>query len=223
MGTHHAVRDTGTRHRYWRLSDPKRAKRLPYVRFTIDPAGLEPPARPARCTEHRALSNITGLFETWYPRLVRSVRARVGSADDAEDVAQEAFVRLLGEQPRDSRAWLFAVADRLAIDHRRASARRERFAARPAWARSDDIDTAPDDALLRDERVADVRRVLRILRTRDRQLLLLYHAGLSYREIASQLGVAPSSIGSLLTRAHRRFLARYTALHATPVETVDDA
>jgi RNA polymerase sigma-70 factor (ECF subfamily) len=170
-----------------------------------------------------ALSSITGLFETWYPRLVRSVREHVGSTDDAEDVAQEAFVRLLGEQPRNSRAWLFTVADRLAIDHRRATARRERFAARPVWAHTDQAETAPDHALLRDERVAAVRRILRMMPARDRQLLLLYHAGLSYRELASQLDVAPSSIGSLLTRAHRRFLAHYTAPHTTPPETPDES
>src|SRR5580692_9519630 len=89
------------------------------------------PARPPRGARDVPLTNIAGLFETWYPRLVRSARKRLGSADDAEDVAQEAFVRLLGEEPHDSPAWLFTVAGRLAIDHRRASVRRERFG-RPA-------------------------------------------------------------------------------------------
>jgi RNA polymerase sigma factor (sigma-70 family) len=167
------------------------------------------------------LPNITGLFEIWYPRLVRSLRERLGSADDAEDVVQEAFVRLLGEQPRDSRAWLFTVASRLAIDHRRASVRRERFAAGPRWERTDDPPASADDDLLRDERVASVRRVLETLRPRDRDLLLFHHAGVSYREIAKRLGVARSSVGPLLARAHRRFVVRYKALYETPIETTN--
>ncbi len=168
------------------------------------------------------LTNIAGLFETWYPRLVRSARKRLGSADDAEDVAQEAFVRLLGEEPHDSPAWLFTVAGRLAIDHRRASIRRERFAAGGSrWAQTDDAPDATDDALLRDERVATVRRVLGTLRPRDRDMLLLHHAGATYREIAKRLGVARSSVGPLLARAHRRFVAGYSAAYETPAETTD--
>jgi RNA polymerase sigma-70 factor (ECF subfamily) len=144
---------------------------------------------------------------------VRSVRERVGNADDAEDVAQEAFVRLLGEQPRDSRAWLFTVASHLAADHRRASARRERYSAGHAETRDGVPGASADDQLLRDERVACVRRVLDTLRARDRELLLLHHAGASYREIATRLGVAQSSVGPLLARAHRRFMVRYTAAY----------
>lgn len=130
-------------------------------------------------------------------------------------------MRLLGEQPRDSRAWLFTVASRLAIDHRRASVRRERFAAGPRWEQTDTPPASADDALLRDERVASVRRVLETLRPRDRDLLLLHHASVSYREIANRLGVARSSVGPLLARAHRRFVVRYKALHDPPIETTN--
>ena len=179
------------------------------------------PARPPRGASDVPLTNIAGLFETWYPRLVRSARKRLGSADDAEDVAQEAFVRLLGEEPHDSPAWLFTVAGRLAIDHRRASVRRERFAAGPRWEQTDDAPDAADDALLRDERVVTVRRVLETLRPRDRDMLLLHHAGATYREIAKRLGVARSSVGPLLARAHRRFVAGYRAAYETPAETTD--
>ena len=61
-----------------------------------------------------------------------------------------------------------------------------------------------------------MQRALNALASRDRQLLLLHHDGLSYREIAVRLTLAPSSVGSLLTRAHRRFLVSYEALHDVP-------
>jgi RNA polymerase sigma-70 factor, ECF subfamily len=158
------------------------------------------------------------LFEEWYGRLVAAVRRRFGDGgdvDDAEDVAQEAFVRLLDEQPpENARAWLFTVAARLATDRHRAAARRRRITLH----RGDGLDfggspsrvgDSADEAVERAETVAGVRAVLALLAERERQLLLLHHAGFSYREVAAQLGVAPASVGSLLTRAHRRFVSVY--------------
>ena len=148
--------------------------------------------------------SIDRLFLKWYPRLVGAIYRRLGSRDEAEDVAQDAFIRLLDQHPRDPSAWLFTVAGRLTIDRQRTTARRERLTAKS-------IDTAapPDEALLQQELIESVRRVLQTLPERDRQLLLLHHDGVRYREIARQLGLAESSIGSLLTRAHRRFLSDY--------------
>jgi RNA polymerase sigma-70 factor (ECF subfamily) len=152
------------------------------------------------------------LFETWYARLVTSMRRRLHDADDAEDVVQEAFVRLLDETPKDPPAWLFTVAGRLATDRRRAAKRRGRLALH----RADDLAPSPagDSAerqLERAETVETVRAILAELPERDRQLLLLHHDGLSYREIAARLDLSSSSVGSLLTRAHRRFLAAHDA------------
>jgi RNA polymerase sigma-70 factor, ECF subfamily len=157
---------------------------------------------------------IDGVFEGWYGRLVRAMRRRLGDGDDAEDVVQEAFVRLVEADEGDGRpdnaaAWLFRVAGRLASDRRRGEERRARIARGLA------LDTgegaAPDGAIERAETIAVVREVLGSLGERDRQLLLLHHSGLSYREIAERIAVAPASVGSLLTRAHRRFLAAYDA------------
>ncbi len=168
------------------------------------------------------LSAFDRLFETWYPRLVRSIRRRLGSADDAEDVAQEAFVRLLRETPNDAPAWLFAVAGRLAIDQHRATTRRREAAERPHTllrpSENGAGDFEADEQMLRTERVLAVRAVLRMLAARDRDLLMLHHDGFPYREIASRLGVAPASVGSLLTRAHRRFLTHYETRYGTPSE-----
>jgi RNA polymerase sigma factor (sigma-70 family) len=152
------------------------------------------------------MSGIDSLFGAWYPRLVRSVRRRLQDADAAEDVVQEAFVRLLEEQPHEPAAWLTTVAGRLAIDHHRAERRRVRIQTQPRYQASES-GPSPDEQLDRAQNVAAVRRLLQSLGRRDRQLLLLYHGGRSYKEIAMHLGVAPSSIGPLVVRAHARFLA----------------
>jgi RNA polymerase sigma-70 factor (ECF subfamily) len=44
---------------------------------------------------------------------------------------------------------------------------------------------------------------------RQAQILILRHAGLSYREIAAALGLNPASIGTLLLRAEQQFEMLY--------------
>ncbi|MEM7346205.1 MAG: sigma factor-like helix-turn-helix DNA-binding protein [Chloroflexota bacterium] len=50
------------------------------------------------------------------------------------------------------------------------------------------------------------------MKPREAKLLLLRHSGLSYKELAATLNVAPGSIGSLLTRAERKFSKKYAAM-----------
>jgi RNA polymerase sigma-70 factor (ECF subfamily) len=52
---------------------------------------------------------------------------------------------------------------------------------------------------------------LHALPVRSRELLLLRAEGFRYHEIASAIGVAPGSIGTLLTRAELAFRASYEA------------
>ena len=148
-------------------------------------------------------------FERWYPRLVRFLYARTGDADQAEDLAQEAFLRLLERRPRDPGAWLFTVAGNLLRDEVRLARGRARRLTLVRLERELDGDPGPEPELLRAEEAAGVRRALADLPERDRTRLLLHHEGFRYREIAQQLGLAPTSIGPLLTRAQRRFLESY--------------
>jgi RNA polymerase sigma-70 factor (ECF subfamily) len=59
--------------------------------------------------------------------------------------------------------------------------------------------------------------VLDRLPERDRQLLLMREEGFKYEEIARVVGVAPASVGTLIARALKRFVAMYEAR-----EVVDD-
>jgi RNA polymerase sigma-70 factor (ECF subfamily) len=59
-----------------------------------------------------------------------------------------------------------------------------------------------------------VQRLLTELKPREAKLLLLRHAGLSYKELASALDLPLSSIGSLLTEARRKFARKYQATFA---------
>lgn len=151
-------------------------------------------------------------FDQWYPPLVRSLRARLGDADLAEDIAQESFVRLLDHAPRNPKAWLFTVAANLVRDHSRIAQGRARHLAIIGVAESSAVADEPDAALVRAEAVDGVRTALATLTERDRTLLLLHHGGFSYAEAAARLCIALSSVGPLITRAQRRFARAYELL-----------
>ena len=68
------------------------------------------------------------------------------------------------------------------------------------------IEPAADTLVEHDERVASVQEALNTLTPRDREILLLWDAGLSYPEIAGQTGLAVGAVGTTLARARRRLV-----------------
>lgn len=151
------------------------------------------------------------VFATLYPSLFRYLHRLTGDEDVAEDIAQEAFVRLLKQSLPETevRPWLFTVAMNLVRDQARKSERRRRLltAAPPLVTRPD----LPDEDMERTQRIGVVRDVLGQLPERDRQLLLMREEGFKYDEIATVIGVAPASVGTLIARALRKFVSAYEA------------
>lgn len=150
------------------------------------------------------------LYQRVHPSLFRYLDRLVGDTDAAEDVAQEAFVRLLnrsdlGEEA--ARLWLFTVATNLVRDRGRATARRQRLLS--AVPITPSRESLPDEALERKERIQAVREALEQLSERDRQMLLMREEGFKYSEIARAVDVAPGSVGTLVARALKRFVEVY--------------
>lgn len=155
--------------------------------------------------------NIRQLFERHYPSLVRYLHGRLGDRDLAEDLAQEAFVRLIDKPPRAPDAWLYVVAGNLARDAQRGELRRSRHLA--IMDTRDDregeaADPAPgaDATLCKEEESALVHATLAMLPERDAALLVMRADDVPYREIAAAIGVSATSIGPLLARAQQRFI-----------------
>jgi RNA polymerase sigma-70 factor, ECF subfamily len=154
------------------------------------------------------------VFAELYPSLFRYLHRLTGDEDVAEDIAQEAFVRLLRQPLPDDeiRPWLFTVAMNLVRDRARRNERRQRLlttapslVSRPAL---------PDEDVERTERINAVREVLDRIPERDRQLLLMREEGFKYDEIARVVGVAPASVGTLIARALRKFVSEYEGREA---------
>lgn len=150
-----------------------------------------------------------------YTAAFRRALLLTGHRETAEDAAQEAVARLLGQAPgavRNPGAWLMQVVSRLSYDTLRRRPREVCMAELPEARASAGLATdAADEAIARME-AAQVRAALAGLAARDRTLLLLRHSGASYQEIARTIGCAPGSVGTLLARAERRFKVSYEAL-----------
>lgn len=157
----------------------------------------------------RGLLDFDSLFQKLYPSLFRYLHRLTGDADVADDIAQEAFMRLLRQSLPEAevRPWLFTVAMNLVRDHARKVERRSRLlTTAPVLVSSTPL---PDESVERSEQVGLVRAVLEQLSVRDQQLLLMREEGFKYEEIARVIGVAPASVGTLIARALRRFAELY--------------
>jgi RNA polymerase sigma-70 factor (ECF subfamily) len=159
------------------------------------------------------------IYQQHYPRVYGILLRLMGDEADAQDVAQHVFMKLYSPQqlrlPDDEAkmtSWLYRIAVNEGYNALRSQKRRaswlEKFDRLGAFSRS-----APDPAHLveRQDDQAKVRQILAQLKPRDAKLLLLRHAGLSYKEIAETLNIAPGSVGSLLTQARRTFAKKYQA------------
>jgi RNA polymerase sigma-70 factor (ECF subfamily) len=142
-----------------------------------------------------------------------------GDPELASDAAQEAFVRLhqRGEMPDQPAGWLVAVANNLVRDERRRATRQLRLLSElPSRAPFGSPAADPAADLERAEQVGAVRAALDLLTPRDRQALLLRHAGYSYREIAAALHLGEGSVGTMLVRAGQVFRAAFKEMHGAP-------
>jgi RNA polymerase sigma-70 factor (ECF subfamily) len=134
----------------------------------------------------------------------------LGEWSDANDVAQDAFLRVVRAAPRYQptarfTTWLHRIVVNLCLDSRR---RRARFVAADL---PDGPACLPPDVLERDETVRRVRQALNGLPERQRTAVILHrYEGHSHREIAEVTGWSESAVESLLVRGYanlRRVLA----------------
>lgn len=157
---------------------------------------------------------VSPLIAEHWERLCQIIFRLVGDWSEAEDLVLEAFYRLheqlaAGKQIDNPTGWLYRVATNQGLNVLR-SRRRQRYYENQAVS-LELPGEAENPAHTAEQRLeqAQVRQVLRQLKPRAAQLLLLRHSGLSYQEIAQALQLAPTSIGSLLARAEKEFAARY--------------
>lgn len=162
-----------------------------------------------------------GVLVTKYmPRALAFARRMTGNTEDAEDLAQEAFVkayRNLGSFKGQSGfyTWFFQVLSNLCMDHLRRAALLKKvfFFAAPDVDREEasdplmqapdtDLLSRPDGGLEQKELKAALQKALKRLPDRQRAVFLMKHnEDMKLREIAVVLGISEGAVKSHLVRA----------------------
>jgi RNA polymerase sigma-70 factor (sigma-E family) len=147
-------------------------------------------------TETETESAFAWLFRDEYPAIVRTAYLMLGDREAAEDVAQEAFVRLYARWRKVSRydrpgAWVRRVAIREA-----SRARRKPRALALAPEQPGGAETPAD---------LDLRRALLSLPSNQRAAIVLHYLeDLPLAQVAELMGVATSTAKVHLHRARKR-------------------
>jgi RNA polymerase sigma-70 factor (ECF subfamily) len=149
------------------------------------------------------------------------------SSADAEDAAQEAFVKAyyaLGRFRDDApfRPWLLRIVTNEALNRRRSASRREAVALRLADRRPGDAAPSPEAAALEGELRQAVLAAVERLPERDRLVIAYrYFLDLGEAETAYALGVRPGTVKSRLSRALARLRAQIPDPRDERMEAVD--
>jgi RNA polymerase sigma-70 factor (ECF subfamily) len=154
------------------------------------------------------------IFLDLYPRIAAVAFRLLGNADDADEVAAEAFWKLWKTPPASQeniQGWLYRVTTNLSYNLLRSSRRRtthEERSGRKDLA-GETIDHPEALVEINQER-AKVRNTLKEMPFRDVQILILRSSGLSYKDIAEVVRVNPGSVGTLIARAEKKFEQLYS-------------
>jgi RNA polymerase sigma-70 factor (ECF subfamily) len=192
-----------------------------------------------RDDEPGAFEELVGHYQQ---RLVAVLNHLVGDMEEAEDLAQEAFLRVYRARKKyrakcKFSTWLFTIANNLALNTLRARQRRPvvplntrdsgPLGPRPAEQILKDSGNQPVRRVQQQELEAIVRQALEGLNERQRLAVLLNKfEDMNYAEIAEVMGLTTKAVKSLLCRARnnlREALQAYIFMDGQPLpETSED-
>ena len=157
------------------------------------------------------------LVRRYSGRVLGICHAKVGSADAAEDLAQETLLRAFRalatlRDPEKWGAWLGGIARRVCLDYLKTRPRA------PVLLGSSEIggdhpglrlprDRGPDTAT--ESRIQDLMAEVEDLPEDQREVLTLYYTNdLTYQQLGEVLGVSAATVNARLTKARARLRAR---------------
>jgi RNA polymerase sigma-70 factor, ECF subfamily len=187
----------------------------------------------SRLTESNpAASDVTeDLFVAYSQHIYAYCLRTLGSPEEAEDALQATYCNAWGSlkrgfEPRDARAWLFGIAHNACHTVLRGRARTSREQPRPV----DQLDQAFGRSDPDHDRLIGLSRAIDSLPDKQKRALLLREwRGLSYAEVASELGVSLAAAETLIFRArnsvaaaldpavHPKWRARLSAVGVAPL------
>jgi RNA polymerase sigma factor (sigma-70 family) len=181
------------------LDNPIAAESPSMAVMRPDQASAEPPA----------WEGIEELFAALESPLLAYAFRLVGHLSAAEDLVQEAFMRLHSqfENVREPKKWLYRTVHNLALNQRRDAAKivplmHPADKGEDANTETADPQPLPDEQIVRLEGIGLVRLTLETLDERSRELIRLkFNEELSYKEISARTGLKTGHVGYLLHHA----------------------
>lgn len=145
------------------------------------------------------------IYNSHFDTIFKFIYRFLGDRHQAEDLAQETFVRLYEHLNNDNNilnptSWLYRVAANLCNNQVKRKGILYRILAQNNF-QDNHVDDNFEDNFIQSEEVKRVRKALQRLSDRDQILLQLYQDGLSYKEMADVTGIKYASVGKLLARA----------------------
>jgi RNA polymerase sigma-70 factor, ECF subfamily len=160
------------------------------------------------------------LVSHYQHRLVGIMHHLVGNAEEAEDLAQEVFLRVYRNRKKYSpqakfSTWLFTIANNLALNALRNRGRKPivpfeatesgPLGARPEEQLAKDVGPTPSYGLRQAELADRIRAALDTLNERQKMAVILNKfEDMNYAEIAEIMGLTTKAVKSLLSRARAR-------------------
>ena len=147
------------------------------------------------------------VYRKHYHELRRFGRQLNVSVEKCEDLTQEAFLRYYLELKKDvvfdnPRAWLYKVFLNLFKTHINSTKNELRDS--ELLVRAEEPSGDLQEEYTKNEKQRIVLEMLDQLTKKEKELLLLYHNGFSYSEMAEIMEINPNSVGTTLVRAIER-------------------
>jgi RNA polymerase sigma-70 factor (ECF subfamily) len=173
---------------------------------------VQPDAASAETPRPETIEELFAALES--PLLSYALRL-VGERAPAEDVVQEAFMKLHAQfaEVKEPRRWLYRTVHNLALNQRRQAAKTVPMETGPDGEADNnhngtDPEPLPDEQIIRWEGIGLVRLSLSTLDDRSREVVRLkFDENLSYQEIARRTGLSSSNVGYLLHHALKTIAA----------------
>jgi RNA polymerase sigma factor (sigma-70 family) len=140
--------------------------------------------------------------------LIGYARTYLHDLDRSRDVVQDTFIRLCKQDPdkvhEHLKSWLFTVCRNRCLDVLRKDKRVEPLD-EIRWQKVAGNDAAPDEQAAQDDKLAEVMHFMDRLPQNQKEVILLkFHQGMSYDEIAKVTGLKQGNIGFLIHTGLKR-------------------
>jgi RNA polymerase sigma factor (sigma-70 family) len=152
--------------------------------------------------------------ERYQSALLRYATRVLNNGDAAQDVVQEAFIRLhahwdqVKERGIPFRGWLFRTTHNAAIDYIRKESRRRLLHQRQSTQMDHSL-SGPDHGSRQSEQQAQLLQHLSALKPKEREVLVLRaQEGMSYKEIAAVIQRSEGYVGTLIHSATKKLSQR---------------